>query len=157
MDTCLIFSNESISSIEKHLNVDFNNLCEWFIDNKLSIRLWKDKTKCVLFKNGKKQYPALDITRNENNIKHYSVEEYLGCLLDENMPGHFMAKFALKKINGKTKFIYMHSRYLLYPLKRMLCNSLIQTHFDFACCAWYLDLSMSLKNKLQTAEVPLLH
>ena len=34
----------------------------------------------------------------------------------------------------------------------MLCNSLIQPHFDFACCAWYPNLSMSLKNKLQTAE-----
>ena len=34
----------------------------------------------------------------------------------------------------------------------MLCNSLIQPHFDFACCAWYPNLSMSLKIKLQTAE-----
>ena len=30
--------------------------------------------------------------------------------------------------------------------------SLIQPLFDFACCAWYPNLSMSLKNKLQTAE-----
>ena len=34
----------------------------------------------------------------------------------------------------------------------MLCNSLIQPHFDFACCAWYPNLPMSLKNKLQTAH-----
>ena len=34
----------------------------------------------------------------------------------------------------------------------MLCNSLIQQHFDFACCAWYPNLSMSLKNKLRTAQ-----
>ena len=49
-DTCLLFSNENISSIEKHLHVDFNSLCEWFIDNKLSIHLREDKTKCILFK-----------------------------------------------------------------------------------------------------------
>ena len=36
-DTCLIFSNENVSSIEKHLNVDFNSLSEWFLDNKLCI------------------------------------------------------------------------------------------------------------------------
>ena len=34
----------------------------------------------------------------------------------------------------------------------MSCNSLIQPHFDFACCACYLNLPMSLKNRLQTAQ-----
>ena len=39
--------------------------------------LGEDKSKCILFKKGKKQYPALNITRNENKIKQYSVVEYL--------------------------------------------------------------------------------
>ena len=34
----------------------------------------------------------------------------------------------------------------------MLCNSVMQPQFDFARCACYLDLPMSLKNKLQTAQ-----
>ena len=84
-DTFLIFNNEKDSSIKKHLNVDFNSLSEWFIDNKLSIHLGKDKTKCILFKKGKKQYPTLKITTSESNRKHYSVVEYLGSLLDENV------------------------------------------------------------------------
>ena len=79
----------------------------------------EDKTKCILFKKGKKQYPALNITRNDNKIKQYSVVEDLGCLLDENMSRESMAKRALKKINGKTKFLYKQNRYLSYPLKRM--------------------------------------
>ena len=45
-DTFLIFSNEKDSSIKKNLNVDFNSLCEWFIDNKLYI--W-GKTKLNVF------------------------------------------------------------------------------------------------------------
>ena len=49
-DACLLFSNENVSSIEIHLKVDFNSLCEWFIDNKLSKHLAEDKTKCILFK-----------------------------------------------------------------------------------------------------------
>ena len=32
-DTCLVFGNENFSSIQKHLNIDFNSLCQWFIDN----------------------------------------------------------------------------------------------------------------------------
>ena len=63
-----------------------------------------------------------------------------------------MAKRALKKINGKTKFLYRENRYLSYLLKRILCNPLIQPHFDFACFAWYPNLTMSLKIKIQTAQ-----
>ena len=48
-DTCLLFSNENVTFIEKHVNVDFNSLCEWFIDNRLSIHWGGDKTKCILY------------------------------------------------------------------------------------------------------------
>ena len=34
----------------------------------------------------------------------------------------------------------------------MLCNTLIQPHYDFACCSWYPNLPKSLKVKLQTAQ-----
>ena len=78
--------------------------------------------------------------------------EYLGCLLDENMSGEVMVRMVLKKVNGKKKFLYRQSRYLSYPLKRMLCKTLIQSHYDFACCSWYPNLSMSLKTKLQTTQ-----
>ena len=78
--------------------------------------------------------------------------EYLGYLSDENKSGEAMAKKVLKKANGKKKFLYRQSRYLSYPLKRMLCNTLIQPHYDFACCSWYPNLSMSLKTKLQTTQ-----
>ena len=34
----------------------------------------------------------------------------------------------------------------------MLCNSLIQPHFDFGCCACYRNLLMLLKNKWQRIQ-----
>ena len=85
------------------------------------------------------------LTQNENVINQHSVVEYLDCLLDENMSGEAMARVVLKKVNGKKKFLCRQTRYLSYPLKRMLCNILIQPYYDFACCSWYPNLSMSLK------------
>ena len=38
-DTCLLFSNENVSSIEKQLIVDFNSLGEWFIDKTICMKL----------------------------------------------------------------------------------------------------------------------
>ena len=73
--TYLLLSNQNVSSIEKHLNVDFITLCEWCINNKLSIHLVEHKTECILFKKRKKQYPVSKISRNKNKFKHYSVVE----------------------------------------------------------------------------------
>ena len=34
----------------------------------------------------------------------------------------------------------------------MLCNTLIQPHFDYACSAWYPNLQKGLRDKLQIAQ-----
>ena len=153
-DNCILFRSKSVSLIEKHLNDDFDSLCEWFIDNKLPIHLREDKTNCILFKGGNKHYPSLSISKNENKIKQNSLVEYLECLVDEDFSEEFMAKRALEIINWKTKFLLRQSRYVSCPLKRMLCSSLMQPNCDSTSCAWYPNLMMSLKNKLQQFGTP---
>ena len=96
--------------------------------------MWEDKTKCILFKKGKKEYLVLNIIRNENKIKQYFVVEYLGCLVGENLSGESMAKRALTKLMEKQN-LFMGRIGTYHTLKRMLCNSLIQPHLDFACYA----------------------
>ena len=36
--------------------------------------------------------------------------------------------------------------------RKMLCQSLCQPHFDYACNVWYRGMSKCLKLKLQTAQ-----
>ena len=38
-----------MQEIEKQLHRDFRNICEWFVDNSLSIHFGEDKTKSILF------------------------------------------------------------------------------------------------------------
>ena len=47
-DSCLNCQYKGIYVIEKQLNVDFSNICDWFMDNKLSIHFGDDKTKSIL-------------------------------------------------------------------------------------------------------------
>ena len=37
-------------------------------------------------------------------------------------------------------------------LRRLLCNVLIQPHFDYACAFWYPNLNKKFKTKLQTLQ-----
>ena len=39
------------------------------------------------------------------------------------------------------------TQYLTPNLRRLLCNALIQLHFDYVCSAWYPNLSKKLKTK----------
>ena len=66
---------------------------------------------------------------------------YLGCLLDETLSGESMALKVINKINSRHRFLYRKNRFLAPPLRRLLCNSLIQSHFDYACSAWYPNLN----------------
>ena len=53
-DSCLVYEGGNINEIENKLNKDFNSLCDWFVDNKLSIHFGEDKTKSILFGTNRK-------------------------------------------------------------------------------------------------------
>ena len=47
--SCLLYQHKDVDEIEKHLNKDFENICDRFVDNKLSIHFGEDKTKSIPF------------------------------------------------------------------------------------------------------------
>ena len=72
-DSCLVFQHKHVTEIETYLNNDFSNLCEWFLDNKLTIHNGEDKTKSILFGTKRKlrkvgkpniTYQGIDIKQN---------------------------------------------------------------------------------------------
>ena len=50
----------------------------------------------------------------------------------------------INKINNKLKFLYRKNRFLTSTLRRLLCNALIQPHFDYASSAWYPNLTKKI-------------
>ena len=53
-DTCLVLQSKDVKDIENQLNEDFANICDWFVDNTLSIHFTEDKTKSILFASKRK-------------------------------------------------------------------------------------------------------
>ena len=60
--------------------------------------------------------------------------------------------FVINKINNELKSLYRKSRFLTLTLRRLLCNALIQPHVDYACSAWYSNLTKKLKNRIQISQ-----
>ena len=153
-DTCLVCQHKDINEIEKQLNKDFESSCGWFVDNKLSIHFGDDKTKSIYFASKFKVKKArkLNIKYGNIQIKQHFKFKYLGCMLDETMSGEKVAPSVINKINNHLKFLYRKNRFLTPTLRRLLCNALIQPHFDHACSAWYPNLTKKLKNSIQTSQ-----
>ena len=47
-DSCLVYQHKDVSKTEQNLNKFSSNICDWFVDNKLSIHFGEGK-KCILF------------------------------------------------------------------------------------------------------------
>ena len=150
-DTCLVFQSKNVKDIEKQLNEDFANISNWFVDNKLSIPFGEDKTKSSLFASKRKikKLQKLEIIYNNIRIKQHSRVTYLGCILKETMSEESMAHKVISKVNARLKFLHRKNKYLTPNVRRLLCNALIQPHFDYDCLARYPNLSEKEKTKFK--------
>ena len=114
----------------------------------------EQKTKSTLFGTTKrlKNSRNLDIRYKDIEIKQYSKVTYLGCILDNKLSGVAMATKVLGKINGRLKFLCRKQKFLGFSLRRLLCNALIQPHFDYACAAWYPNLNKRFVKKIKICQ-----
>ena len=145
---------KNIQKIEEQLNSDFTSLCEWFIDNKLSVHFGEEKTKSILFgtKRQLKDQRDLNLKYGDIEIKQHSRVTYLGCILDNSLSGEHMAAKVSNTVNNRLKFLYRKQKFLSLSLRRLLCNALIQPHFDYAFAAWYPLLNKRQSKRIQIAQ-----
>ena len=68
-----------------------------------------------------------------------------------------MALNVVSKNNTHLKFLYRKGKFLSLQLRRLLCNALIQPHFDYACSVWYPNINKNAKTKLQTLQNKCVH
>ena len=68
-NSCLIFQGKDVIEIEKQLNGNFTNICERFVDNRLSIHFGEDKTKSIIFASKHKIKKVSKLKINYKNIQ----------------------------------------------------------------------------------------
>ena len=119
-DSCIFYQHNKVYEIKQQLK-DFESICDWLVNNRLSIYFSEDKTKSIIFAG--RQRSKNDIRYNHINIKQILQATYPGRMLDKTMPGEPMALKVMKKINGKLKFLYRKKRYLTGVLRNALTCS----------------------------------
>lgn len=151
-DSALIVSGDDVEEIQTVLRNELMNVSKWLEANKLSLHL--GKTESILFgsKSHLKKTDKMEIVCNGNEIKAMESVKYLGARLDQELSGNEMGLSVIKRVNKCLKFLYRKADYFSTKERKMLCQSLCQPHFDYACNVWYRSMGKGLKNKLQTAQ-----
>ena len=97
-DTCIFYQHEDVKKNNNVLNKEFLSLCQWFIDNKLSIHFGEDKTKSILFsKTRGLREIKINISFTRHSIKQHETVQCLGCQPDSKLSGKAMVSKVLKK------------------------------------------------------------
>ena len=75
-----------ISDVEKALSNDLHSVCQWLVDNKLSLHL--GKTESILFGTKHKLHSKsnLQISCNDTSISTTSSVKYHGVTIDQFLP-----------------------------------------------------------------------
>ena len=107
-DSCHMYQHKNIAKIEKILNEDFENIWDWFVDNKLSIHY--DKTKSNQF--NLVLFFLLPFIAKRCAGDEVEINSYLGCVLNESTSGEPMALKVIQKKNGKLKLLYRKNKFL---------------------------------------------
>lgn len=151
-DSALIVPGKDVLSIEQTLTSELKEVCEWLIENKLSIHL--GKTESILFGSSRKlsKVKDLDIHVNGNNITAKSEITYLGLSIDQNFTCNNTASKVVSKCAGRLSFLYRNCNYFPFKTKKLLVSALVQPLFDYVCACWYTGVSKYFKSRLQTAQ-----
>jgi len=151
-DSALIVRGQNVNDIENTLSNELSNISKWLECNKLSLHL--GKTESILFgsKRKLKKVENLNIVCNDVRIESKSAVKYLGAVLDQDISGQSMGNNVISKVNKYLKFLYRNGKYFDSKCRKLLCQSMVQSHFDYSCNMWYRGLEKKLKVKLQCAQ-----
>ena len=101
-DKYLVCQHKDINEIEKQIDKDFESICDWFVNNKLSIHFGDDKIKSILFAT---KFKIKKVRKyGDIQIKQHFKVKYLGSMLDGTMSGETMPLSVINKINNKLTF-----------------------------------------------------
>ena len=140
-DSAILYSHKDTQVISERLSQELESCSTWLVDNKLSLHLGKTESIPFGSKRKLKKIKDFSITCNGQTINNQKSVKYLGVMLDQELSGEAIANEVIKKVNARLKFLYRQGYFLTSSMRKTLCNSLIQCHFDYACSSWYSSLS----------------
>jgi len=151
-DTCILISTDDILKLETIAQLELNNICQWFRNNKLTIN--PNKSNFLRFKNQSKKH-SINLLLENTPLLEKSCTKYLGLFIQSDLKWQSAIN---EKINKMLKFKHMF-KYIrnFVPIKKLiiLYKSFI-TSFIVYGIELYGNCQQFLVDRLQKAQNNLL-
>ena len=135
-DTTLLYSDSSLVNLTHKINLELNDISEWFAANKLSLNV--EKTQFILFQKPRDNTDVENITLEINGkaINGTNFVKFLGVYIDEKMKWN---EHISRKCSQISKAIGIMSKLKnMLPKQTLLTlyKSLVLPHMTYGVVAW---------------------
>ena len=135
-DTNLLYIDSSLKKINKYINHDLKNLCQWLRANKISLN--QGKTEILLFKSSQKSITkTLNFRMSGQKVALSNATKYLGVIIDENLTfKSHITQLALKL--GHANGILSKIRHYVSPETLLsIYHAMFSSHLTYASQIWF--------------------
>ena len=140
-------SNKNINTAFLKVNDELQKINEWFISNKLSLNVKKNKYSFFHKPSKKDDIPLVLPKLNINNSEIARTEsiKFLGVLLDENLSWKTHIKYIENKISKNIGILFKARPFLNKKSLLSLCYSYIHSYINYGSVSWGCTCRTDLK------------
>ena len=151
-DTCLLYVQNEIKSLETNLNYDLKGLGEWFMANRLSLNVKKTTLLIFRSKHDKSRLDKISIKIQGTKLKSSKSVKYFGVYIDENLSWDCHISELCKRLSISNGIIAKLRHYVPKNTLISVYYSIFYSHLFDGCHVWNLatKTNIDLVAKLQT-------
>ena len=128
-DTMVLTSRKKIESAKESLELNVNNICDFFEKHQLTLNA--DKTEFNTFQTKNNKYKNTNLIVEDEVIRSRSTLKYLGVYLDQNLTFQEEVKHILRKMACGIKTLYSIRDYFPEKVRLLLLNALVISHLHY--------------------------
>ena len=135
-DTTLLISSSDPDTLQKELDLQLNNIINWFRLNKLTLNI--KKTKLMLFgtKQNLTKFDDIKLNYDSEEIERVDKFKYLGVILDPTLSWDDHVQFLSNNVSKRIGVV-CRVKYFLPPCTlNKLAKALVFPHFDQCSSVW---------------------
>ena len=149
-DTNLLNININQNKMQREMNIDLRNLCQWLLANKISLN--KTKTELIVFKKPSTIIPFNKIKINGMKLQPSKSVKYLGIHIDEHLDGSAHTKILIPKLQRANGMLAKIRHYTSSNQTKSIYHSIFASHMTYGCQIWGQSISNAHINKIQTLQ-----
>ena len=150
-DTTLICSGDTHNEVQQQLEHDLELLLFWISSSKMKLNT--SKSSLMWFKPKQSSCaPHPPVFIDNHQLQEVVEQKYLGIMFDSKLQWRSQLNYICKKVSYYLYLLSSHRKSLTFDILKMLSESLVLSHFDYALPVWGPPLQKRQVSRLQQLQ-----